>query len=348
MLIQLCLATGFAIIVSCLCSIAEAVLYSVPISHVEMLTKAGYRHGTILKSLKNDVSQPITAILTLNTISNTMGASLAGASAAAYFGDQFLGIFAAAFTLAILFFSEIIPKTAGVAYCKELAPFIAYPLIILVKIFTPIIWVCNKFTRIFQKSDNQTFVTPKEIQAIASLSQESGEIDRHEEKIIYNILELKKKTVRKVMTPRTVTFILDGNMTVGEAAELKEKWSLHSRVPVYENEPDNIIGVILGKDVLLSAAEGKTEIKLTSLMEPPHFVPETAPLPNVLLEFFEHRQHLFVVVDEYGGLTGIICFEDIIEEIMGEEIMDESDKTRDMRALARFRRKSMQGQKNAK
>ena len=196
-------------------------------------------------------------------------------------------------------------------------------------------------TRLIGKSDQQLYATPQEIQAIAEMSQQSGEIDRQEEKIIINILELKNKSVRKVMTPRTVTFALSKDLTVEEAGELKDKWSLHSRVPVYDKNPDDIVGVVLGKDVLLSAAEGKTSLTLNTLMEPAHYVPETAPLPNVMMDFFERRQHLFIVVDEYGAVTGIISLEDIIEEIMGEEIMDESDKTRDMRALARFKRSAL-------
>ncbi len=341
MLLKFCLATGLSIIISALCSVAEAALYSISISHLEVLAESGKNYGKILKELKNDIHKPIIAILTLNTIANTMGAALAGALAAELFGNIYLGWFSAAFTLSILFFSEIIPKTTGVTYNKEIVPFMAYPLLILVKVLAPIIWVCEKITDTFSKSDSQSIISSKEIQAIAALSHKSGDISRQEEKIIINILDLKNKPVRKAMTPMTVAFTLSEHMTVEEAGELKNKWDLHSRVPVYDKNPDDIVGVVLRKDVLLSAAEGKTDVKLTDLMDSAHFVPESAPLPNVLLDFFEQRQHLFIVVDEYGGTTGIISMEDIIEEIMGEEIMDESDKTRDMRELARFKRMSL-------
>lgn len=341
MLIKFCLATGLSIIISALCSIAEAALYSMSISHIEVLAESGKGYGKVLKRLKNDIHKPIIAILTLNTIANTMGAALAGAMAAELFGNKYLGWFSAIFTLSILFFSEIVPKTAGVAYSKEIGPLMAYPLLGLVKIFSPIIWVCQKLTNTISKSDPQSLISAKEIQAIASLSHKSGDISRQEEKIIINILDLKNKPVRKAMTPMTVAFTLSEHMTVKEANALKEKWNLHSRVPVYDETPDDIVGIVLRKDVLLSAAEGNTELKLTDLMDSAHFVPESAPLPNVLLDFFEQRQHLFIVVDEYGGTTGIISLEDIIEEIMGEEIMDESDKTRDMRELARFKRMAL-------
>lgn len=338
MLIQFCLAIGIAIVVSALCSIAEAALYTLPLSHIEVLIKQGRLSGSILKKLKKDIPKPIAAILTLNTIANTMGAAVAGASAVALFGEQSLGWVSALFTLLILLFSEIIPKTIGVTYYKSLAPWIAYPLNFLVKFFKPLIWLCMAATKLIRDNGNNVFASPEEIQAIASLSKKSGIIDRQEEKTIINILELKNKTVRKVMTPRTVTFSLNQNLTVAEANKFKDKLDLHSRVPVYDKTPDDIVGIVLRKDILVCAAENRSDTQLSELMFPPRFVPETAPLPIVLTKFFEQRQHLFIVVDEYGGVTGVISLEDIIEEIMGEEIMDESDRTRDMRELAKFKR----------
>ncbi|MDD5758395.1 MAG: hemolysin family protein [Desulfobulbaceae bacterium] len=347
MLLEFCLAVGLAIIISALSSITEAALYSITNSHIEVLAKSGHRSGTILKDLKSDINKPITAILTVNTIANTMGAAIAGAAAAVLFGEHYLGVFSLALTFAILIFSEIIPKIIGVSYCKELAPWFAYPLYFLVKILYPLTWLTNHLAKLIEKPGQQSYVSAKEIQTIATMSKKSGEISRQEEKIIVNILELKHKTVRKAMTPRTVIFSLSAHLSVSEAATYPD-WSFHSRVPVYDKDQGDIVGVVLSKNVLLAVAEGsnnslpekaaKDTLKLSDLMEPPHFVPESIPLPNVLLEFIEHRKHLFIVVDEYGGITGIISMEDIIEEIMGEEIMDESDKTQDMRALARFRK----------
>jgi CBS domain containing-hemolysin-like protein len=338
--IQFLLAIGVAVFVSALCSLAEAALYSLPLSHVEVMIKKGRLSGPILQKLKKDIPKPIAAILTLNTIANTMGAAIAGASAVALFGEQSLGWFSALFTMLILFLSEIIPKTAGVTYCKQLAPWIAYPLQLLVTVFKPLIWLCMLATKLVRHTTSSVFTSSEEIQAIASLSKISGAIDRQEEQTIINILELKNKTVRKAMTPRTVTFMLPENLTVAQAKKHRDKWNRHSRVPVYAQDTDDIVGIVLRNDVFLHAAEGKLSTRLSELMYSPHFVAETAPLPNVLVEFFEQRQHLFIVVDEYGGVTGIISLEDIIEEIMGEEIMDESDRTRDMRELARFKKMS--------
>jgi CBS domain containing-hemolysin-like protein len=339
LLYQLVIAAGFAIVISAICSIFEAALYSVPASHIEVLTRAGKRSGRLLKKLKADIHRPITAILTLNTVANTMGAAVAGASAAAVFGDQYLVLFSIMFTIAILLFSEILPKTMGVAYCRSLAPVIALPLTWLVRLLAPVIWIIRSITRLIPAKGEEMLVSAEEIQATVAMSRASGKIDLQQERVIRNILALREKTVRQVMTPRTVTFSLSEHLTVEEAMQFKEKWSFHSRAPVYDADPDDVVGIVLSKDILLQASEGKEELKLTELMHPVHFVPESAPLNKVLIDFFEKRSHLFVVVDEYGSVTGVISLEDILEEIMGQEIMDESDRTRDMRELARRKRK---------
>ncbi len=332
---QLILAVSFAIFISALCSIFEAVLYSVPVSHIEILTKKGRRSGKILKKLKKDINQPIIAILTLNTVANTMGAAIAGAAAASVFGEKNISLFSIFFTFTILIFSEILPKTVGVTYAKPLSSFIARPLSWMVTVLKPVVFACHAFTRLIPGAKDSGLVSSDEILAITGLSRKSGEIDREEEGVIKNILELRKKTVRQVMTPRTVTFTLDKNLSIKKARQLKENWDLHSRVPVYSESPDDIIGIVLRKDVLLHSVEGRESQKLELITRPVHFVPETARLNTVLLDFFERRQHLSCVVDEYGGFTGVISLEDIIEEIMGMEIMDESDKDKTMREMAR-------------
>lgn len=325
-----------------MCSIFEAVLYSVSHSHVEILAKSGSLSGKILKRLKGDIQQPITAILTLNTIAHTSGAAIAGASAATVFGEAYLSWFSAIFTFAILFLSEIFPKSIGVIYNKELAPYIAIPLAALVKVLAPIVWLCGIATKLIPGSDKKHTVSAEEIQAMAIMGRKSGHIDLQQEGIIKNIIDLKGKTVRDVMTPRTVTFILNKNLSVSDAQKLKDDWNRHSRAPVYNHKPDDITGIVMRKDVLLCAAEGLEKRTLASLMKPVHFVPETGPLNSIMLEFFERRQHLFCVVDEYGGVTGVISLEDIIEEIVGHEIIDESDPARTMRQIARDKDKKIQ------
>jgi CBS domain containing-hemolysin-like protein len=341
LIIQLSIAVGLAVSISAICSILEAVLYSVPSTHLEILEKQGSSSGSIIKELKSDIHRPITAILTLNTIANTMGAAVAGAAAATVMDENNLVWFSVAFTLIILIFSEILPKTVGVAYCRELAPWIAVPLKIMVFLLKPAIWLCQVVTRLIPRHSEKSLVSAEEVMAIAAISRRSGEIDSREEKVITNILDLKNKRVIDAMTPRTVTFSLDEKITVSEAILLKDEWNLHSRVPVYSGEPDNISGIVLRKDVLAMAAEGIESIELLSLAHQVHFVPESIPLSRVLIDFIEKRQHLFVVVDEYGSMTGIISLEDIIEEIFGQEIMDESDQIKDMRALAKKRHEAV-------
>lgn len=334
MLQTLIVSVGLAIIVSALCSVCEAVLYSITTSQVEMLKKEGSSSAEHLQALRSDIEEPITAILTLNTIANTIGASVAGAAAAKLFGDENLIFFSALFTLTILIFSEILPKTIGVTYPYRLAKSITYPLRFMVFFLKPIVWLCRRITRMLPQKEEES-ISAEEIQTIASLSRESGDIEESEERVINNMIDLKRKIVRDVMTPRTVTFSLSENLTVENSIEMLAALSSHSRIPIYNRTPNNVTGIIMRKDVLQSAAEDKKKLSLGHFKHPAHFVAESMPLNRILVDFFDRRQHLFIVVDEYGTMTGIISLEDVLEEIVGREIMDESDKAKDMRELAR-------------
>jgi len=330
-----------AMLSSMMCSLFEATLLSLSTTQVELMTESHPRQGLALKKFKENIDRPITAILALNTISNTIGATVAGASAVALFGQQGLAWFSVSFTLAILLFSEILPKTIGVTFCRSIAPYMIFPLRIMILVSTPLIWLAKIVTRLVPNSDQTHHISAEELKTIASLSRKSGEIEADQEKVISNILQLGDKTVRQVMTPRTVTFSASQALTIKEAARMEGKWSMHSRVPIYDGEPDNVVGIVLSQDVLMAAAVGQDNIKLAQIMRPVHFVPETAPLDRIFIDFFERYQHLFVVVDEYGSVTGVISMEDIIEEIIGREIVDESDKARNMRELAMIRKKKL-------
>lgn len=337
MLQTLITSVSLAIFISALCSVCEAVLYSLSASQVEMLKKSGFRSASHLQDLRSDIDEPITAILTLNTIANTVGASIAGAAAAKLYGDHNLIWFSSIFTLTILIFSEILPKTIGVNFAYRLAPFITLPLHWMVIVLKPIVWLCRSITNLLPEKSGDENISAEELQTIAALSRESGEIEEDQEKVIANILQLKHKMVREAMTPRTVTFSLEQDLTVADAMGMISRLSSHSRIPVYENEPNDVTGIVMRKDILQAAAEGDDEAVLSSFKQPVHFVPETAPLNRILIDFFDRQQHLFAVVDEYGSMTGIISMEDVLEEIVGREIIDESDKARDMRELARSR-----------
>jgi len=341
LILQLSLSVGFAVIVSALCSVCEAALYSLPMSQVEITSQSHKRIGRILMDLKQDIHRPITAILTLNTIANTAGAAVAGAAAASVFGDGSMVLFSAVFTMAILLFSEILPKTLGVAYCRGLAVWIAYPLHWMVVLLGPFVFVIQAIIRLLPSRGDGLLVSAEEIQALARQSQKAGEISMQERRVITNIIDLKSKTVRQVMTPLPVTFMLDAALPANKAAQIREGMSMHSRIPVYEKNRDDIVGIVLHKDILTCVARGEEGKILRDLMEPAHFVPETSRLTGVMLEFFERHKHLFIVVDEYGTMTGVVSLEDILEEIMGREIIDESDKNADLRQMARRRHRSL-------
>ena len=341
MLTVFILSVSSALLVSTTCSLFEAILLSLSPSQVELMKDSHPGAAAGMKKIKDNIEEPITAILTLNTVAHTIGASVAGAAAVALFGQEGLIWFSLCFTLAILLFTEILPKTIGVVYSKKLGPHIVFPLQIMIVALKPLIWMARLMTKIVPHTNTTNQISAEELQTIASLSRQSGVIEADQEKVIANILQLGSKSVRQVMTPRTVTFSASASLTIKDAAQLEEKWRMHSRVPVYEGEPDNVVGMVLSQDVLMAAAVGHNALKLSQIMRPVHFVPETAALDRIFIDFFERYQHLFVVVDEYGSVTGVISMEDILEEIIGREIVDESDKARNMRELARIRKKKL-------
>ena len=333
---QLILAVGLAIFISAVCSLFEAVLYSVPLRQVEAMIQGGKFGGRTFRHLRRNVERPIAAILSLNTIANTAGAAFAGAAATAVFGHQWLGYFSAVFTLAILVFSEIIPKTAGVVYGRSLAGPVAYALKGLVWTMTPVIWLMGRITRLIGRGSGNEAVTSEEIQVMARLSRRTGGIKIFQEQAIERVLTLQEKTAKEVMTPRTVIFSLNQRLKLSDAVKAAGRWE-HSRIPVFDQSPEDVVGIVHTKDVLVALAKDRTDDHLKNLMRPIHFVAETAPLNMVLGEFLERKQHLFAVIDEYGGLAGLISLEDILEEILGREIVDESDEVADKQELARER-----------
>ena len=336
-MIELVVAVSCAILISAGCSLFEAVLYSVPLRQIEAMAQAGKSAGRIFKKMRDHVEKPIAAVVSLNTIANTAGAAFAGSAATAVFGYESLVYFSAFFTLAVLIFSEIIPKTAGVIYGKKYVTLVAYPLQGLVWFMTPAVWLTSLVTRLIARSKAQEAVTAEELRIMTRLSLRSGSIKPYQEQAIASILGLQEKSVSDVMTPRTVVFSLNEHLTLEEARKKTGKWE-HSRFPVYDRDIEDVVGIVLTKEFFIALSEGKKEMRLTELMRPVHFVVETAKLNKVLTEFLELRQHLFVVLDEYGGLAGLISLEDILEEILGREIVDESDQVEDKRELARRRR----------
>ncbi len=330
-----------AVFISFLCSVAEAMLYSVPWTHIEKMRNEGSRRGEILYAMRTNIDQPISALLTLNTVANTAGASIAGALASVALGHANMPLFAAVFTVLILIAGEILPKTLGVAYAAPLSSVFAYPLQGLSLIFRPITWLSGLITRHINPASGEPEATEDDIRAMASISRRAGTIQPYEETAIRNILALDQKHVHDVMTPRTVVFSLPMDTALEDAYHNENFWHF-SRIPVYAEDNEDVVGIVSRRDIALHRGDAQTT--LGDIMSPIRFVQESQTLDNVLTEFLESRQHLFAVLDEYGGLAGVITLEDVLEEMLGREIVDETDVAADLRALARQRReKAMKG-----
>ncbi len=337
----LIISFSLAVGISALCSLTEAVLYSVSWSYIESLRKKGRYPGELLYRLKSNIDEPITAILTLNTIANTAGASIAGAAAAGVFGRENVVYFSIVFTLTILFFSEIIPKTVGVLYNRFLATVLARPLRLLVFVFLPVINAIGFLIRFLEKGSKRLETSEEDVLALVSLSRKTGVLKRFEERYIHNVLELDKKRVAEVMTPRTVMFTLPAEMEIGDALNVEDMWS-YSRVPIYfNNDPEDIRGIVYKVDVLKYLVKGASKKKLGELLKNVHFFPEAVTLDRALLRFLESRIPMAIVIDEYGGISGLITLEDILEEILGKEIVDETDVVEDMKSLALKRKEEL-------
>lgn len=323
-MIALFIIVAAAVATSALCSLCEAVLYAVPISYVEKLAKEKRRSGIILQGFRRNVERPIGAILALNTVANASGAALAGAVVVKVFGSEWLVWFSVGFTAIILLFSEILPKSVGVLYCRGLATYIAVPLEFIVWILKPIVWVCHLSTKLVKPDTPEPIVSAVDLLSMADEGVESGIVNIDEANVIQNMLELDSKNVLQAMTHRGMISALPSHLSVLEAHAHPEAM-IHGRMLIYESNLDNILGVVYRRDLFTAAAEDRHQAQLKDLMHPVDFIRDTTPLDEALKLFLEQdrAQRLFVVVDEHGGTDGIITLEDILEEILGKEIEDE-------------------------
>ena len=333
----LMLVVGAVLLTSATCSLFEAVLYAVPKSHVEILLRRGRPAGRILSKLRQQVDRPIAAILSLNTIANTGGGAIAGALAASTFGVSRVGYFSAAFTLAILLFSEVIPKTVGVVYARPLSAWIARPLRGLVILFRPLIALTQLATNLVWSGHQEHHVSDEEVLTLVGSGLRSGDFKPHEAEIITNVLALERKMAKDVLTPRTVVFALDAATSAREASE-NSALVKHSRVPVFDKDPDDVVGIVHRIDVLMAVANDRFDVKVEALMRPLDFVVDTTPLDQLLRTFLANRPHILAVIDEFGGFEGVVTLEDVLEELIGHEIVDEFDQVTDLREFAHQRR----------
>ena len=318
--------------VSFLCSLTESGLLSLSRSSVAALVKQNRPSGRMLDRMKDNIERPLAAILTLNTVAHTIGAAGVGAESYAIFGSEWVAITSAVLTVLILVFSEIIPKTLGVVYAVRLATFTAYTITGMIYLTYPLVVVFQALSRLLGQGGEQK-LTREEFAVIAELGQTEGALHEKEYHIIRNVLRMSRVRVRDVMTPRTVVFMLNKDMTVREALDQHGPLRF-ARIPVSGEGPDDVVGVVFRHVISQAAQDGREGDTLEKLAREIHAVPRDAALDRVLDEFIRRKEQFFLVVDEYGGTAGIITLEDAIETLLGAEIVDETDKVVDMRELA--------------
>ena len=317
--------------VSFLCSLLEAIILSVTWSHIEIIEKSS---GARLKRLKNNIDQPLAAILTWNTISHTIGAAGVG-SEFHKLGNEWFTAASIILTILILVFSEIIPKTLGAIYWKKMAPTSAYALEGLVWITWPIVVVLNNFSkRIAEGNEDQKEMTREEMIAVAEIGETQGALEKQETQVIKNLLTLDKILAEDVMTPSTVMMVIHRSETVGKV--VKENAPIpFSRIPIYDENIDDIIGVVFRSTIMELHSRDEADTKMETLISELSTVSPEDSVATLLEEFLRKREHIFLVVDEYGTTQGIITLEDAMETLLGAEIVDQAASVEDMRQLAR-------------
>ncbi|MEX0962411.1 MAG: hemolysin family protein [Pseudohongiellaceae bacterium] len=334
-----------SIFFSFLCSILEAVLLSITPAYVATQDKDSTAISRKLSRFKEDIDRPLAAILTLNTIAHTVGAIGVGAQAAHLFGSTQIKIFeltiiswegfiAGAMTLAILILSEVIPKTLGANNWQALAPISIRLINLLMIVLAPMIWLTQLITKNLKKDKDKPVLSRSDFLVMTELGKEIGILKESEQKIIINLLRFNRILVKDVMTPRIVVVAENGTMTIQQFHDRHSDLAF-SRIPVYQESNDKVTGYILKDEVLLSLVEGKGEEDLNSLRRDIIISHSATPIPDLLDKFIAENEHIALVVDEYGGTEGIVTMEDLIETLLGIEIVDEMDNAEDMRALAR-------------
>lgn len=327
---------------SFLCSILEAVLLSITPSFMRRQAKENPSLHKSLSSFKEDIDRPLSAILTLNTIAHTVGAIGVGAKAGELFGGSNLSIggfginmesvIATFMTLAILILSEIIPKTIGANNWKNLTPFTVTTLNILLKILAPFVWLSQKITKGLKKEKDKSVFSRADILALADAGSKEGKLKKNESQVIQNVLNLPNMSIHDIMTPRKVMYAAIENETLEELVA-EEGFKQFSRIPLFDESKEVITGMVLKNEVLNLLIEGKKETKLTEIKREIGEVLDDESLVNFFNKKFDSKAHMHVVKDKYGSVTGLVTMEDVLETILGYEIMDETDKVEDMQSL---------------
>ena len=322
-----------SIALSALCSVLEATLLSTPLSYITGLEEQGVKGAERLKRLKQNSDRPISAILCLNTIANTVGASIVGSLVSEVYGDALVGIFSTIFTLAILIFSEIIPKTVGSSYWRSLALPASAIISMMIFISFPLVWILEHLQRLISSNSNQISVSREDISAMVSVATEEEVIEKDEKKMIQNLLKLDEVTAHEIMTPSVVVEMVPGTMTI---REFYDSENTHSRILIYDEENDEYVtGYVLRQEVLEKMAEDKFDSTLDDIIRPIMTFGEEDSVADIWEKLLEKKEHISAILDEYGSLRGIVTMEDVIETMLGQEIVDEKDEVVDMQEYAK-------------
>ena len=333
--------------VSFLCSVLESVLLSVNMSYVAVLEKDKPSVGKLLRQHKENINKSIASILILNTIANTLGAAAVGAQASKIFGNDAVVYVSVVLTFAILFISEIIPKTIGAIYWKQLAPIAAYFIRAFIWITYPIILSTLAVTnRISKGKTDAHSLTKEELLESMLMSEDEGIIDEKESDVIENILNLDNIKVSEVLTPRSVVFALDETMKIKDVIKSQPAIFKFSRIPIYNGSLEDVTGLVLTKKIFKQALEDDS-VTLATIKKDMFSINENIPVSKALDLFISKKDHMFLVTDNYDQTEGIITLEDCVETILGVEIMDESDTTEDMRELAKRKMKLRRKEKES-
>jgi CBS domain containing-hemolysin-like protein len=330
----LILYLALAIGVSFLCSILEAALLSITPSYIQLLDQQNHKSAEKLQKLKANIDQPLAAILSLNTIAHTIGAAGVGAQAQIVFGNAYVTVTSVILTLLILVFSEIIPKTIGATYWKNLAGFSGWVTGPLITITYPFVLLSKGITRIIAGNKKDAVISREEISAMAELGYQEGIFEEEESNIFKNLIRFNSLRVEDIMTPRIV--VIRFSQTDHVSTVLSRDIDLTvSRIPIYGKNDEDITGYILKNDLYLNLSQGKGDVPLSALKRNILFVPETNSIKHLLEQLLESQEHIAAVVDEYGGFSGVVTMEDVVETLLGMEIVDEADAIDDMQKLAR-------------
>lgn len=322
-----------ALSISFLCSIMEAVLLSTPVSYLRSLKAMGNKSSARMLAMKQNIDKPLSAILSLNTVAHTVGAAGVGAQAVKVFGDAYFGLVSAILTILILVLTEIIPKTLGARYNRKLIVISGSIIRIMIFVTYPLVQISSVITKIISGKESEQTVSREEISVLAHIGTEEGIFGEKENKIIQNLIRLKSVRTSEIMTPRVVLVVADENMSLEEFLKNKE-YLRFSRIPVFSEHEENITGYILRQSVMENLAEDLSGLLLKDIKRKITIVPFSMPLLSVWEKLLEQKEHIAMVVDEYGGLDGIVTMEDIIESLIGFDIVDEKDTITDMRQYA--------------